>query len=96
MRERKKSQSGLTNWDNSEKTFPERISWTVCKREITLTEHCTKGNNSGKNSSYIYMCKDVCLKKYQLGEYDTPLKNSEESRRGMTKKKKNNSSMDIL
>lgn len=33
------------------------------------------------------MCKDVCLKKYQLCEYDTPLKNSEESRRGMTKKK---------
>lgn len=54
MRERKKSQSGLTNWDNSEKTFPERISWTVCKREITLTEHCTKGNNSGKKS-IIYL-----------------------------------------
>lgn len=59
----------MTNWDNSEKTFPERISRTVCKREITLTEHCTKGNNSGKNSSYIYMCKDVCLKKYQLFLY---------------------------
>lgn len=66
MRERKKSQYGLTNWDNSEKTFPEHILWRVCKREITLTEHCTKGNNSGKNSSYIYMCKDVCLKKDQL------------------------------